>query len=71
MSCEPFVCSVTSDERHLPLLSGWVDFYTRRLYRRIEDVFNRPVLPGLGGDVGAVHGASCVVVFVCAMCALA
>merc|ERR1719478_1528579 len=39
---------VTSDERHLPLLSGWVDFYTRRLYRRIEDVFNRPVKGPVG-----------------------
>ena len=40
--------TVTSDERHVPLLSGWVDFYTRRLYRRIEDVFNRPVKGSVG-----------------------
>ena len=26
-----------------PLLSGWVVFYTRRLYSRIEDAWNRPI----------------------------
>ena len=26
-----------------PFLTGWVVFYTRRLYQRIEDCFNRPI----------------------------
>jgi serine palmitoyltransferase len=32
-----------------PLLKSWENFYTRRLYHRIQDCFNRPV----GGDAGA------------------
>ena len=36
-----------------PLLSGWVDFYVRRLYRRIEDCWNIPIRgePGAHIDV--------------------
>ena len=26
-----------------PFLTGWVVFYTRRLYQRIEDCWNRPI----------------------------
>ena len=34
----------SSDERNVELLSGWVDFYVRRMYRMGEDCWNRPVL---------------------------
>ena len=27
----------------MPLFSGWTDLYTRRLYGRIEDCWNRPI----------------------------
>jgi serine palmitoyltransferase len=33
-----------------PLLKSWENFYTRRLYHRIQDCFNRPV--GGGGGAG-------------------
>ena len=34
----------SSDERNVELLSGWVDFYVRRMYTVGQDCWNRPVL---------------------------
>ena len=34
-----------------PLLKSWENFYTRRLYHRIQDVFNRPLKGRPGGRI--------------------
>lgn len=42
-----------SDNRqhYAPLLKSWENFYTRRLYHRIQDCFNRPVASNPGAHI--------------------
>eukprot|EP00658_Telonema_sp_P-2_P013910 TRINITY_DN15270_c0_g1_i8.p1 TRINITY_DN15270_c0_g1~~TRINITY_DN15270_c0_g1_i8.p1 ORF type:complete len:1344 (+),score=258.10 TRINITY_DN15270_c0_g1_i8:57-4088(+) len=54
-TCEPDDYQVSSDERHVALLSGWVDFYIRRLYRLGEDCWNRPVRGRVGATVAVIQ----------------
>ena len=35
--------SETKAKGYAPLFQSWENFYTRRLYYRIQDVFNRPI----------------------------
>jgi len=41
----------SSDERNVELLSGWVDFYVRRMYTVGQDCWNRPVRGAVGRRV--------------------
>lgn len=45
--------SYPSDNRqwYAPLLKSWENFYTRRLYHRIQDCFNRPVASNPGARI--------------------
>jgi len=36
---------------YAPLLKSWENFYTRRLYHRIQDVFNRPITGPAGAHI--------------------
>jgi serine palmitoyltransferase len=36
---------------YAPLLSSWENFYTRRLYHRIQDCFNRPIASNPGANI--------------------
>lgn len=36
-------CPSDDPTRYAPLLKSWENFYTRRLYHRIQDCFNRPI----------------------------
>ena len=33
----------TADKLRAPLVASWDNFYTRRMYHRIQDVFSRPI----------------------------
>jgi serine palmitoyltransferase len=37
--------------RYAPLLKSWENFYTRRLYHRIQDCFNRPIASNPGANI--------------------
>ena len=41
----------------MPLFSGWTDLYTRRLYGRIEDCWNRPIGGAPTGEVDVLMRA--------------
>lgn len=36
-------CHATATQGYAPLLHDWENFYTRRLYHRIQDAWNRPI----------------------------
>jgi serine palmitoyltransferase len=38
-------------KRYAPLLKSWENFYTRRLYHRIQDCFNRPITSNPGANI--------------------
>jgi len=38
-------------ECYAPLLKSWENFYTRRLYHRIQDCFNRPIASNPGANI--------------------
>merc|ERR1719491_1285723 len=41
-----------------PLLSSWENFYTRRLYHRIQDCFNRPIASNPGVNIHVLERVS-------------
>ena len=43
---------------YAPLLSSWENFYTRRLYHRIQDCFNRPIASNPGADIHVLERVS-------------
>lgn len=50
----------TSDNMQLfaPLLKSWENFYTRRLYHRIQDCFNRPIASNPGAKIQVLERVS-------------
>ena len=50
----------TSDnlQRFAPLLKSWENFYTRRLYHRIQDCFNRPIASNPGATIQVLERVS-------------
>jgi serine palmitoyltransferase len=43
---------------HAPLLKSWENFYTRRLYHRIQDCFNRPIASNPGAKIQVLERVS-------------
>jgi serine palmitoyltransferase len=43
---------------YAPLLKSWENFYTRRLYSRIQDVFNRPIASNPGAMITVLERVS-------------
>lgn len=43
---------------YAPLLSSWENFYTRRLYHRIQDCFNRPIASNPGANIQVLERVS-------------
>jgi serine palmitoyltransferase len=41
-----------------PLLKSWENFYTRRLYHRIQDCFNRPIASNPGANITVLERVS-------------
>jgi serine palmitoyltransferase len=50
----------TSDnlQSYAPLLKSWENFYTRRLYHRIQDCFNRPIASNPGATIHVLERVS-------------
>uniref|UniRef100_A0A7S2WH78 serine C-palmitoyltransferase n=1 Tax=Eucampia antarctica TaxID=49252 RepID=A0A7S2WH78_9STRA len=45
-------CQPSDDlSKYAPLLKSWENFYTRRLYHRIQDCFNRPIASNPGAKI--------------------
>lgn len=44
--------------RYAPLLKSWENFYTRRLYHRIQDCFNRPISSRPGARIDVLERVS-------------
>lgn len=44
--------------RYAPLLKSWENFYTRRLYHRIQDCFNRPIASNPGASIQVLERVS-------------
>ena len=44
--------------RYAPLLKSWENFYTRRLYHRIQDCFNRPIASRPGATISVLERVS-------------
>ena len=44
--------------RYAPLLKSWENFYTRRLYHRIQDCFNRPIASRPGANIRVLERVS-------------
>mmetsp|Transcript_3800 Transcript_3800/g.5654 ORF Transcript_3800/g.5654 Transcript_3800/m.5654 type:complete len:624 (+) Transcript_3800:130-2001(+) len=47
-----------SPENYSPLLKSWENFYTRRLYHRIQDCFNRPIASNPGATIQVLERVS-------------
>lgn len=45
-------------EGYSPLLKDWENFYTRRLYHRLQDVFNRPICSSPGAHITIMERTS-------------
>lgn len=45
-------------ECYAPLLKSWENFYTRRLYHRIQDCFNRPIASNPGATIHVLERVS-------------
>ena len=45
-------------QRFAPLLKSWENFYTRRLYHRIQDCFNRPIASNPGATIQVLERVS-------------
>ena len=43
---------------YAPLLKSWENFYTRRLYHRIQDCFNRPIASNPGATIDVLERVS-------------
>jgi len=43
---------------YAPLLKSWENFYTRRLYHRIQDCFNRPIASNPGAQIKVLERVS-------------
>ena len=50
--------SLISLQGYAPLLQDFEDFYTRRLYRRIQDAWNRPICSAPGAWIDVMERAS-------------
>jgi len=46
-------------QQYAPLLKSWENFYTRRLYHRIQDCFNRPIASNPGATIDVLERVSC------------
>jgi len=46
------------EELYAKLLSGWDNFFTRRMYNRIQDTFNRPVASNPGARIDVLERVS-------------
>lgn len=44
--------------KYAPLLKSWENFYTRRLYHRIQDCFNRPIASNPGAIIDVLERVS-------------
>lgn len=44
--------------KYAPLLKSWENFYTRRLYHRIQDCFNRPIASNPGATIQVLERVS-------------
>jgi serine palmitoyltransferase len=44
--------------QYAPLLKSWEDFYTRHVYKRIQDVFNRPLASNPGAVITVLERVS-------------
>lgn len=47
-----------SPQDYSPLLKSWENFYTRRLYHRIQDCFNRPIASNPGATIQVLERVS-------------
>lgn len=47
-----------SASKYALLLKSWENFYTRRLYHRIQDCFNRPIATNAGATIGVIERVS-------------
>jgi len=45
-------------DRRAPLLKSWEHFYTRRLYTRVQDAFNRPICSNPGASISVCERVS-------------
>lgn len=45
-------------QRYAPLLKSWENFYTRRIYHRIQDCFNRPIASNPGATIHVLERVS-------------
>eukprot|EP00978_Attheya_sp_CCMP212_P012287 scaffold30503_cov56-Attheya_sp.AAC.1 len=56
----PTSSNFTSDDasKYAPLLKSWENFYTRRLYHRIQDCFNRPISSNPGATIQVLERVS-------------
>jgi serine palmitoyltransferase len=45
-------------KNYAPLLKSWENFYTRRLYHRIQDCFNRPIASNPGAHIHVLERVS-------------
>jgi serine palmitoyltransferase len=45
-------------DHYAPLLKSWENFYTRRLYHRIQDCFNRPIASSPGATIQVLERVS-------------
>lgn len=45
-------------QSYAPLLKSWENFYTRRLYHRIQDCFNRPIASNPGATIHVLERVS-------------
>eukprot|EP00934_Nitzschia_sp_Nitz4_P004172 Nitzschia sp. Nitz4//scaffold22_size323478//144307//146184//NITZ4_000534-RA/size323478-processed-gene-0.462-mRNA-1//-1//CDS//3329543016//4162//frame0 len=45
-------------QEYAPLLQSWENFYTRRLYHRIQDCFNRPIASNPGATIQVLERVS-------------
>jgi serine palmitoyltransferase len=50
--------STKDSSEYAPLLKSWENFYTRRLYHRIQDCFNRPIASNPGATIQMLERVS-------------
>lgn len=53
-----FTCPSDDLSAYAPLLKSWENFYTRRLYHRIQDCFNRPICSRPGAIISMLERVS-------------
>jgi len=55
---DPMHSNSNNPEKYAPLLKSWENFYTRRLYHRIQDCFNRPIASNPGAVIDVLERVS-------------